>query len=167
MKKSHILTLILFTVIIACCYVHVFYSHKLSTFNWLDQIFIASSIYFLILIWFPWNKLINALAFILIAGLSLVCVNILQSDYADAQLKAYGVTANAIVKSVKYKSGSKTAPGIIIMFTYSSGGRLYKHRIVDDIEIERRFVVGDTLPIIYSSKDPDLFKETAKGFNIH
>jgi hypothetical protein len=30
---------------------------------------------------------------------------------------------------------------------------------MDDVEAYRRFSVGDTIPIRYSSKDPDLFEE--------
>jgi hypothetical protein len=95
----------------------------------------------------------------LLAGSTLLLLNILHNYYADNQLKMYGTKANAIVTSVNYMSGSKTYPRIIIKFTYTSGGRVYNHSITDDVDVDRRFFVGDTLPIKYSTTDPDLFEE--------
>lgn len=162
MKRSNILTLILATGIVACSYVHIYYSHKLSKLDRFDQLAIALSIYFLIQLWFSGNYLVKGLTFVLLTGSTLLLNNILHNNYADNQLKVYGTNANAIVTSVKYMSGSKSYPGIIIKFTYTSRGRIYNHSIMDDVEVDRRFFVGDTLPIKYSSMDPDLFEEVGK-----
>ncbi|WP_288879666.1 DUF3592 domain-containing protein [Pedobacter panaciterrae] len=159
MKKINILTLILSTGIVACGYVHIYYSHKLSKLDGLDQLAIALSIYFLIQLWFSGNYLFKGLTFILLAGSTLLLLNILHNNYADNQLKRYGTKANATVTSIKYMSGHKSYPGIIINFTYTSRGRIYNHSIMDDVEADRRFSVGDTIPIKYSSMDPDLFEE--------
>uniref|UniRef100_UPI001BDA03D4 hypothetical protein n=1 Tax=Pedobacter sp. B4-66 TaxID=2817280 RepID=UPI001BDA03D4 len=152
-------TLILSTSIVACSYVHIYYSHKLSKLDGFGQLVIALSIYFLIQLWFSSNYLVKGLTFVLLAGSTLLLLNILHNNYADNQLKMYGTKANAIVTSVKYMSGNKSYPGIKIKFTYTSGGRIYNHSIMDDVDIDRRFFVGDTLAIKYSSMDPDLFEE--------
>ncbi|MEJ7560009.1 MAG: hypothetical protein WKF66_16975 [Pedobacter sp.] len=162
MERRHIKTFILFIVITIGSVVHVFYSQKLSKFNGVDQLLVASSILFLVRIWSSWNHYLNTLTFILFAGGTLWCLNVLHNDYANRQLHLYGKKTNAVVQSVIYRKGYKSAPGIIIRFAYTSGGNAYIHSIVDDIEVERRFSVGDTLPIIYSSIDPDLFKEVGK-----
>jgi hypothetical protein len=162
MKRSASLTIILVTLILCCSYVHIFYSHRFTKFHVIDLIVIASSIYFLTRMWIPGNQYLTALVFVLLAGCSLYGLSILQNTYADEQLKLYGKKTNAIVKSVKYTNGPKTFPQIITSFTYTSGGKVYNHYVVDDIEVERRFFEGDTLPIIYSSIDPDLFKEVSE-----
>ena len=159
MKRINILTLILSTVIVACSYVHIYYSHKFTKLDGLVQLAIALSIYFIIQLWFSKSYLVKGLTFVLLAGSTLLLLNILHNNYADNQLKMYGTQANAIITSVKYMSGSKTYPRIIIKFTYTSGGRVYNHSITDDVDVDRRFFVGDTLPIKYSSMDPDLFEE--------
>lgn len=158
-KRSQVFTLILSIVIVTCSYLHIFYSHKISNLYRLDQLAIALSIYFLIQIRFRWNALINGLVFVFFAGITLLLLNIFHNKYTDQQLKMYGTKANAIVTSVKYMSGSKHYPGIIIKFTYTSKGRTYNKFIMDDVEDNRRFSVGDTLSIKYSSIDPDLFEE--------
>ena len=159
MKRINMLSLILSTGIIACSYIHIYYSHKLSKLHGLDQLVIALSIYFLIQLWFSGNYLVKGLSFVFLAGSTLLLLNILHNNYADNQLKMYGTKTNAIVTSVKYMSGNKSYPGIIIKFTYTSMGKIYNHSIMDDVEVERRFFAGDTLPIKYSSMDPDLFEE--------
>jgi hypothetical protein len=162
MKTNHIQTLIFSISIIVFSCVHVFYSHKLSKLGGIDQLIIAVSIYFLIQLRLSWHYLINGLAFVFAAGSTLLLMNFLHNCYTANQLNKYGREVNARVTSVKYRSGPKSYPGIIINFTYTSGGKNYNHSIMDDVEVERRFVVGDTLPIRYSTKDPDLFEEVVK-----
>ena len=162
MKTNHILTLIFSISIIVFSCVHVFYSHKLSKLDGVDQLVIALSIYFLIQLRLSWHYLLNGLAFVFAAGSTLLLMNFLHNCYASSQLNKYGREVNARVTSVEYKSGSKTYPRIIISFTYTSRGKTYNHSIMDDVEVERRFLVGDTLPIRYSTKDPDLFEEVVK-----
>ncbi len=159
MKRNQVLTLILFTVVIACSYLRIFYSHRLSKFEGYDQLAIALSIFFLIQIRFRWNGFINGLVFVLFAGTTLLLLNIFHNKYADQQLKMYGTKANAIVTSVKYMSGNKHYPGIIVKFTYTSEGRIYNKSIMEDIENARHLSVGDTLSLKYSSIDPELFEE--------
>ena len=67
MKKINILTLILSTGIVACGYVHIYYSHKLSKLDGLDQLAIALSIHFLIQLWFSGNYLFIFLMLMLLA----------------------------------------------------------------------------------------------------
>jgi len=162
-RRIYILTIIMSITILACSYMHIYYSHKLSKLNGLNQLAIALSVYFLIQIWFSWNYLVKGLTFVLLAGSALLLTHILHNYYADYQLKIHGTKTNAIVTSVKYMSGYKRYPGIIIKFTYTSGGRRYDHSIMDDADAGRHFSVGDTLPIRYSSTDPDLFEEAGKG----
>ncbi len=140
----------------------MYYAHKLSTLYGLDQLVIAISIYFLIQVWFSGNYLIQGLTFVLLAGSTLLLINILHNNYVDTQLRMYGKNANAIVTSVKYMSGPKSYPGIIIKFTYSSNGKIYNHHIIDDVEDSKRIIVGDIFPIRYSYKDPDLFEDARK-----
>ena len=162
MKRSASLTITLVILILCCSYLHIFYSHRFTKFHEIDLIIVASSTYFLIRMWIPGNQYHNFLVFVLLAGPSLYGLSILQNYYVNEQLKVYGRKTNAIVKSVEYTNGPKTLPKIITNFTYRHDGKTYNHSVVDDIEVERRFFEGDTLPIIYSSKDPDLFKEVGK-----
>lgn len=159
MKRSQVLTLILWTVIVACSYLHIFYAHRFSKFDGYGQLAIALSIYFLVQTRFHWNAVVNGLVFVFFAGSTLLLLHILHNEYAQHQLKMYGTKANAIVTSVEYMSGYKHYPGTIIKFTYTSKDRIYNNFIMDDVEVDRRFVVGDTLTIKYSSLDPDLFEE--------
>ncbi|MES2829807.1 MAG: DUF3592 domain-containing protein [Bacteroidota bacterium] len=161
MKRSQVITLVLSTVIVACSFIHIFYSHRLSKLDGVDQLAIALSVFFIIKVRSRWNSIANGLVFVLLGGIALLLLNVLHNEYADQQLTRHGTKANAIVTSAEYMSGYKHYPGIIIKFSYTAGGKIYNKSIMDEIDVNRRFSVGDTIHIKYSSADPDLFEEVA------
>ncbi|WP_316788838.1 hypothetical protein [Pedobacter frigoris] len=147
-------------VIIACSYFGIFHSHRYFGFDLNLWVVLAGglALYVPYYIWLEnnskWDKLRTLLYYLFIGGPIIYPVIILHRYYVEKQLSDHGVTTSGIVTELYIKRGKSSRTPYAI-FTYELNGKVWTQEVINK---DYSLLSGDTLQLLCSEEDPEIFE---------
>lgn len=159
-KTKTMWSFILFLILLVCIYIGIFHSHRYFGFDSNLWLFMIGFFSLLALeeMWIAnngkWQKL-KSFLFILFVGVPIGgFVMLMHSNYVSMQLAKYGVKTTGVVTKLFLRSGRRSSTNYAV-FTYKINSKIWTQVIMNE---ESPLYLGDTLTLICSEKDPEVFK---------
>ena len=162
-NRNRLYSIILIVVLIGCMYIGVYHSHRYFGFDsnfWLAMIslFSLAGLHTILFDNRKANKFKFAF-FILIVGLPLlVFVILMHNSYVTRQFAGYTINVSGVVTELFIRRG-KHSHTDYAMFNYK-----VDHKTITQIVKNEgnRLVVGDTITILCTTADPEVFRLISK-----